>query len=62
MRAADLGLRVVVLRNGVVLSKEAGILSKMLPPFRLGLGGPIGSGDQWLPGSTSRITSASCAT
>jgi len=49
MRAADLGLRVVVLRNGVVLSKEAGILSKMLPPFRLGLGGPIGSGNQWLP-------------
>jgi uncharacterized protein (TIGR01777 family) len=49
MRAADLGLRVVVLRNGVVLSKEAGILHKMLPPFRLGLGGPIGSGNQWLP-------------
>lgn len=49
MRAADIGLRVVLLRNGVVLSKAAGILHKMLPPFRLGLGGPIGSGNQWLP-------------
>ena len=49
MRAADVGLRVVLLRNGVVLSKTAGILRKILPPFRLGLGGPAGSGDQWLP-------------
>ncbi len=49
MRAAEIGLRVVVLRNGVVLSKGAGILHKMLTPFRLGLGGPIGSGRQWLP-------------
>ena len=49
MRAAEIGLRVVVLRNGVVLSKGAGILRKMLTPFRLGLGGPIGAGKQWLP-------------
>jgi uncharacterized protein (TIGR01777 family) len=49
MRAADLGLRVVLLRNGVVLSKTAGILHKILPPFRLGLGGPAGRGGQWLP-------------
>jgi uncharacterized protein (TIGR01777 family) len=49
MRAAEVGLRVVVLRNGVVLSKARGILQRMLPPFRLGLGGPIGSGKQWLP-------------
>jgi len=49
MRAADIGLRVVLLRNGVVLSKAGGILHRMLPPFRLGLGGPIGSGNQWLP-------------
>jgi hypothetical protein len=49
MRAADVGLRVVVMRSGVVLSKEAGILRKLLPPFRMGLGGPIGSGRQWLP-------------
>jgi uncharacterized protein len=49
MRAADLGLRVVVLRSGVVLSKDAGILRKLLPPFRIGLGGSIGTGGQWLP-------------
>jgi uncharacterized protein (TIGR01777 family) len=49
MRAADIGLRVVLLRSGVVLAKEAGILRKLLPPFRLGLGGPVGSGAQWLP-------------
>jgi uncharacterized protein (TIGR01777 family) len=49
MRAAEVGLRVVVLRNGVVLSKAGGILHRMLPPFRLGLGGPIGGGHQWLP-------------
>jgi hypothetical protein len=49
MRAADLGLRVVVLRSGVVLSKDAGILRKLLPPFRMGLGGSIGTGGQWLP-------------
>jgi uncharacterized protein (TIGR01777 family) len=49
MRAADVGLRVVILRSGVVLSKDAGILRKLLPPFRIGLGGPIGGGAQWLP-------------
>ncbi|HEY7371728.1 MAG TPA: TIGR01777 family oxidoreductase [Polyangia bacterium] len=48
-RAADLGLRVVLLRSGVVLSKDAGILRKLLPPFRMGLGGSIGTGGQWLP-------------
>jgi uncharacterized protein (TIGR01777 family) len=48
-RAADVGLRVVLLRSGVVLSKTSGILHKILPPFRLGLGGPAGSGKQWLP-------------
>ena len=49
MRAADIGLRVVVMRSGVVLSKDAGILRKLLPPFRMGLGGAIGGGAQWLP-------------
>jgi uncharacterized protein (TIGR01777 family) len=49
MRAADMGIRVVLLRNGVVLSKTSGILHKILPPFRMGLGGPAGSGAQWLP-------------
>jgi len=49
MRAADLGLRVVVLRSGVVLSKTAGVIRRILPPFRMGLGGPAGTGKQWLP-------------
>jgi uncharacterized protein len=48
-RAAELGLRVTILRNGVVLSRAGGILGKILPPFRLGLGGPLGDGKQWLP-------------
>jgi uncharacterized protein (TIGR01777 family) len=49
MRAADVGLRVVLLRNGIVLSRSAGILRKLLPLFRVGLGGHAGSGAQWLP-------------
>jgi uncharacterized protein len=49
MKAAEIGMRVVILRNGVVLSSRGGILQKILPPFRVGLGGRIGSGKQWLP-------------
>lgn len=45
---ADAGVRVVLLRTGVVLSEDGGALAKMLPPFRLGLGGPLGSGEQWM--------------
>jgi uncharacterized protein (TIGR01777 family) len=41
------GARVVNLRLGIVLSKEGGALRKMLTPFRLGLGGRLGSGTQW---------------
>jgi uncharacterized protein (TIGR01777 family) len=40
--------RVCLLRTGVVLAPKGGILGKMLPPFRLGLGGPIGNGRQYL--------------
>ncbi|MGB6610619.1 MAG: TIGR01777 family oxidoreductase [Acidobacteriaceae bacterium] len=46
--ACALGIRVVQLRFGVVLSRKGGALGKMLPVFRLGLGGRMGSGRQWM--------------
>ena len=45
--AAEAGVRTVLLRSGIVLGREDGALKQMLPPFRLGVGGPIGSGRQW---------------
>ncbi len=48
-RAGEIGMRVVLLRNGVVLGKHGGILRRLMTPFRLGLGGRVGSGTQWLP-------------
>jgi len=47
-RAAELGLRVTSLRSGPVLSRSGGALAKMLRPFRLGVGGRVGSGRQWV--------------
>lgn len=47
-KAEAYGVRVVRLRIGIVLGREGGALSRMLPPFRLGLGGPLGSGEQWM--------------
>lgn len=47
--AEALGLRVVRLRTGVVLGRAGGALGGLLPPFALGLGGPIGSGAQYVP-------------
>ena len=47
-RASDL-LRVVVTRTGIVLSPAGGALEKMLPPFRLGVGGPVAGGRQYVP-------------
>ena len=47
-RAEALGLRVVLLRLGVVLAPDGGALSAMLLPFRAGLGGAIGGGRQWM--------------
>ena len=46
--ASDAGIRVVHLRFGVVLSPEGGALAQMLPVFRAGLGGRLGSGRQWI--------------
>ena len=42
------GIRVVILRFGIVLTPAGGALRRMLPPFRLGIGGPLGSGKQWV--------------
>ncbi len=41
------GSRVVCLRLGVVLDKQGGALARMIPPFKMGLGGPLASGLQW---------------
>lgn len=46
--AEALGLRVVYLRTGIVVGKGGGALAKMLLPFKLGAGGPTGSGAQWM--------------
>ncbi|MEP6999259.1 MAG: TIGR01777 family oxidoreductase [bacterium] len=45
---ADVGVRLVMLRTGIVLSANGGALARMLPPFRLGVGGPMGGGRQWM--------------
>jgi hypothetical protein len=47
-RAAQLGMRVVHVRTGVVLDSGGGALAKMLPPFRLGVGGPVAGGRQYM--------------
>lgn len=48
LAAEALGLRVVITRLGLVLGAGGGLMAKMLTPFSLGLGGPIGSGKQWM--------------
>lgn len=47
--AEALGMRVAVTRTGVVLSESGGALEKMLPPFRMGVGGPVAGGRQYVP-------------
>jgi uncharacterized protein len=47
-KASELGMRVALVRTGVVLDKNGGALEKMLPPFRLGVGGPVAGGRQFI--------------
>lgn len=46
--ATEKGIRVVNCRFGIILDAKGGALTKMLPPFRMGVGGKIGSGKQWM--------------
>jgi uncharacterized protein len=48
-RAEELGMRVAIARTGVILANEGGALEKMLPPFKLGVGGPVAGGRQSVP-------------
>jgi hypothetical protein len=47
--AEELDMRVALTRTGVVLAEEGGALEKMLPPFKLGVGGPVAGGSQYVP-------------
>ena len=46
---SQLGTRVCYLRTGIVLGSKEGALARMVPPFKMGLGGRIGNGKQWMP-------------
>lgn len=48
LKAEDLGVRTCLLRTGIVLDRDGGALARMLPPFRMGAGGPMGDGTQWM--------------
>lgn len=49
LKAQTAGIRVALVRTGLVIATEGGFLKKMLPPFKFGLGGPIASGEQFMP-------------
>jgi uncharacterized protein (TIGR01777 family) len=48
LAAEKLGVRVCLLRSGLVLSRDGGLLERMVPPFKLGMGARIGNGRQWM--------------
>jgi uncharacterized protein len=48
-KAENHGVRVVMVRSGIVLGKGQGALAKMVPPFKMFVGGPLGSGNQYMP-------------
>ena len=48
-KAKEQGVRVCLLRTGLVIGAQGGFLQPMLMPFKLGLGGRLGSGEQWMP-------------
>lgn len=49
LRAEGQGIRVVLVRTGLVLARDGGFLKRLLLPFKLCLGGPLGDGRQWMP-------------
>jgi uncharacterized protein (TIGR01777 family) len=48
MKASEYGVRVCIIRTGIVLGKNKGALAELLPPFKLGLGAQLGNGKQWM--------------
>jgi uncharacterized protein (TIGR01777 family) len=48
LKAESIGIRVVLARFGIILARDGGALAKMVTPFKLGVGGKLGSGAQWM--------------